>query len=63
MTQTELRRNAAQLAREIRAIPHSVGWGVRGWNQQVRIAIRNYMKNVTSFIRANKEQNYDHQKA
>ena len=55
MKQTELRRDAAQLAREIRAIPHSVGWGVRGWNQQVRIAIRNYMNNVSSFIRANKE--------
>jgi hypothetical protein len=53
MTNQDIRNKAAELAREVRAIKRKGDWSIRAWNQQVRIAVRNYIKNTEHFLRAN----------
>jgi hypothetical protein len=53
MTEQELRSNAAQLAREIRAMERKGDWSIRQWNRQVRLAVRGYMRNTLQFLRSN----------
>lgn len=53
MTEQDIRNKAAELAREVRAIAHQGSWSIRAWNNQVRIAIRGYIRNTRQFLRAN----------
>jgi hypothetical protein len=50
------RNSAAELAREVRAIKRVGDWTIRQWNDQVRIAIRNYLENMRRFDLIHKEE-------
>jgi len=49
MNEKELRRKAARLARECRAIERKGDWTIKGWNDQVRATVQGYMKNTRYF--------------
>lgn len=55
MTQADLRRNAAALACEIRAMWPTLagGWTRREWNAQARRAAHQYLSNMARFWAAN----------
>jgi hypothetical protein len=52
MNMKQLRKSAAELARDCRKIERKGEWTTREWNDQVRSAIRNYMNNALRFHRA-----------
>lgn len=52
-SEQRIRRNAAGLARDVRRIELAGDWTRREWNNQVRIAIRQYISNTRKFLRAN----------
>lgn len=49
MNERQLRREAAQLARECRAIRRSGSWTIREWNNSVRANLRSFMNNMRRF--------------
>lgn len=51
MNERELRRKAAELARECRAINKSGSWTIKAWNEGVRMTIRHYMSSTRRFCR------------
>lgn len=46
---TPYRKEAADLARDIRRMPRKGDWTTREWNKQVRITVRHYMDNMIRF--------------
>lgn len=55
MTESQLRKKAADLARDCRRFPLKGDWSRKAWNDQVRITIRHYIENTRRFLAANKE--------
>lgn len=55
MNEAQLRKNAAELARDIRRIPLLGNWTRKQWNDKVRVTIRHYLANMRRFFAANKE--------
>ena len=49
----DYRRQAAELARETRAMHDPRRWTRREWNHQVRLSIKHYRENTFRFLKAN----------
>jgi hypothetical protein len=54
MNKQELRKNAAKLAIDIRAMEKQYpDWTIKDWNEQVRSTVQTFMKGQESWLRAN----------
>lgn len=51
MNMRQLRKSAAELARDCRTIERTGVWSIKEWNDSVRSTVRNYMKNTLHFHR------------
>lgn len=54
MNEQQLRKSAAELARDIRKMERQYpGWSIKEWNEHVRKTIKHYMDSVRYFFKAN----------
>lgn len=51
MNRQQLRKNAAELARDCRTIERKGLWTIREWNHSIRLTVKHYMRNVERFHR------------
>ena len=51
MNMRQLRKSAAELARDCRTIERKGEWTIKEWNDKVRSTARHYMKNTLHFHR------------
>ena len=51
MNMRQLRKSAAELARDCRTIERKGEWTTKEWNDKTRSTVRNYMNNTLRFHR------------